>query len=1138
MKKKIISLITAISVIAVQFSFITGCFPVAHAETVGGSCGDNVSWTVDSEAKVLYIDGFGEMDDFNSLNPPWEEYDYFIDEVIISEGITQIGKFSFHGIYINKITLPSTIATIQPSALSYIGNFSELIVPENFKLREFEDFLTSSVTKTTWYKNLPEGPVYFGGLLCGYKGEIPGNYCLEIEDGTYAINKNAFLNKINLVDVIIPDSVVHMGLDAFKNTGWYNAQSDGPVYAGKILYEFRGDPQISDKTFTVAEGTVSIAPKAFANKPYITDMNLPASIKAIGEQAFYMMGSFETVNFAEGCKLEYIGEEAFGWSQQLRSFNIEGIDTFFPESIKYVGDDAFRLSYRIKEIINIPAGLRHFGENVFTAGAVVAYDVDENNEYYSNDEYNILYNKYKTVLIAAPVTFEIKEIILPETVEIISSYAFNKSGVYKVTLPDGIKDLGENTFKHSTIKEINLPYGITTLREFVFASNHIKELVIPSSVTTIEGNACQWSQLQKIVIPKETVNIVGNPFKKANSSSPTLTIYCYENSAAHNTALEYGIDYILLDEVTLNSIKNTIAKAADIDRTLYTEESLEILDNAVKAADIENPGIFQNQVDEWEAAINDAISKLEYKPADYSLVDNAVEKSQSIDRNLYDAESLAVLDDALNSVDRNLDIRNQSAVLEYAKRINEAIENLRYKAADYYAVHSAVKRADALDRSLYTIESLAKLDSALDSVIPDADITQQAVVTAYAKAINDAIDSLEYLPADYSKVISATEKANGIDRVLYSRATLAVLDQSISAVDYSLNITKQNTVNGFADKIYNAIDMLKYADVILRNEPNGVIVSATAKEIYPTTVLTVDKLDPSNYETADFAVGGYIKSVQYYDINLIRDSVKVQPDGTVFVKIKIPSGVKPEKCRVYHVTEDPVDPLVRFSSSLDGNYIVFETDHFSEFAVIEVETVLNGISITKEPAKLIYGINEKIDLSGIEVTAVLSDGSSVKVTGYDVSDVDTSSAGLKTVRIYCTSGEITKSASFEITVVSEEFSAGISVNGEYTKQYNKKVKWYKGYSSETVKLYCDASENYNVTWSSDNERVLVDSNGNITNKGFFIPRKAVITATVTDDDGNVLTTEKITLRFYKFSFQLSGIQSMFTAFRNNFILLF
>ena len=85
-----------------------------------------------------------------------------------------------------------------------------------------------------------------------------------------------------------------------------------------------------------------------------------------------------------------------------------------------------------------------------------------------------------------------------------------------------------------------------------------------------------------------------------------------------------------------------------------------------------------------------------------------------------------------------------------------------------------------------------------------------------------------------------------------------------------------------------------------------------------------------------------------------------------------------------------------------------------------------------------------------------------------------------------------------------------------------------------AKLDCNVAGNYKVEWSSDNSKVLVDSNGNVTNKGFFFARKATITVKVTDSAGNVLATDSIIVRFYKFSFQLSSVQSTIVQiFRKN-----
>ncbi len=159
----------------------------------------------------------------------------------------------------------------------------------------------------------------------------------------------------------------------------------------------------------------------------------------------------------------------------------------------------------------------------------------------------------------------------------------------------------------------------------------------------------------------------------------------------------------------------------------------------------------------------------------------------------------------------------------------------------------------------------------------------------------------------------------------------------------------------------------------------------------------------------------------------------------------------------------------------------------------------------------------------------MSNGTAEVITDYDVSSVDTSSVGTKTVTVYYTLNEITKSASFEITVSADKLDAEITLNGESINEYNKKVKWYKGYSSESLQLECSLtdSENYSIKWRSDNSKVLVDKNGKVTNKGFFFARRATITLTVTDRAGNVIASDSVTVRFYKFSFQFSDLQALF-----------
>ena len=105
--------------------------------------------------------------------------------------------------------------------------------------------------------------------------------------------------------------------------------------------------------------------------------------------------------------------------------------------------------------------------------------------------------------------------------------------------------------------------------------------------------------------------------------------------------------------------------------------------------------------------------------------------------------------------------------------------------------------------------SLAALDKALDGVHEGLDITHQDEVDAMAAAINEALDNLEYLPADYSAVDAARTSADKIDRTLYTADSLAVLDKALGDVREGLDISHQGEVDAMAAAINEAIDNLE-----------------------------------------------------------------------------------------------------------------------------------------------------------------------------------------------------------------------------------------------------------------------------------------------------------------------------------------
>ena len=177
------------------------------------------------------------------------------------------------------------------------------------------------------------------------------------------------------------------------------------------------------------------------------------------------------------------------------------------------------------------------------------------------------------------------------------------------------------------------------------------------------------------------------------------------------------------------------------DLSIYTEESVANL-NAAKEAVIRDLDITkQAEVDKMAEAIQNAIKALQLKKADYSKVDAALGNIPK-DLSVYTEESVANLNAAKDAVVRDLDITKQAEVDKMAEAIQNAIEALQLKKADYSKVDAALGNIPK-DLSIYTKESVAKLEEAKEAVVRDLDITKQAEVDKMAEAIQKAIDNLK-----------------------------------------------------------------------------------------------------------------------------------------------------------------------------------------------------------------------------------------------------------------------------------------------------------------------------------------------------------------------------------------------------------
>ena len=130
---------------------------------------------------------------------------------------------------------------------------------------------------------------------------------------------------------------------------------------------------------------------------------------------------------------------------------------------------------------------------------------------------------------------------------------------------------------------------------------------------------------------------------------------------------------------------------------------------------------------------------------------------------------------------------------------------MTYLPADYTKVDEAIAKANELNKDNY--KDFSAVETAVNAVVRDKNITEQSEVDAMVKAIEDAIAALQYKDADYTKVDAAIAKANALKKDDYK--DFSGVETAVKAVVRGKNITEQSEVDKMAKAIEDAIAALE-----------------------------------------------------------------------------------------------------------------------------------------------------------------------------------------------------------------------------------------------------------------------------------------------------------------------------------------
>jgi hypothetical protein len=362
-------------------------------------------------------------------------------------------------------------------------------------------------------------PDVLGGLtvtsIYGYGVFLEGLY-----DG-------AFYGNTSITSVTIPESITSIGVCAFwgcnaLTTINFNAKkctSLGVLRHGVFYNAFEG---YNISTINFGDSVETIPEYAFSGTG-VTEITIPESVTSIGNSAFEDCLSLKTVNFnAVNCS--YMGSElhsVFARCGSVKTLNIG-------DNVQTIPSNAFSGCFGVLSL-NIPDSVTYIGALAFAGITLTSLTIPENVVSIGwaafSGKIDVLNFNAKNCSTSGLSAFEatnIQQIIFGSSVQNIPAWAFyEQSQLKSVTIPANIENTGSYSF-----------YGCIAL----------ERVTVQNGLLSIEQSFSGCSGLKIIIIPESVTSIDDYTFDGCGQ----LTIYCFENSYAHNYALNNSIDFELI----------------------------------------------------------------------------------------------------------------------------------------------------------------------------------------------------------------------------------------------------------------------------------------------------------------------------------------------------------------------------------------------------------------------------------------------------------------------------------------------------------------------------------------------------------------------------------------------------------------
>lgn len=435
-----------------------------------------------------------------------------ITDVVIPEGVTYIGREAFAGCSaLVRVKIPTSVTQVGANL---------------FEGTPYDSTLTGEL-------------VYINSILYRCQSDA---VTVSIRQGTTVIAEEAFINRVNLAAIVVPDGVSYIGSNAFKNcsalsqieipksvrdivanafdgTKWYEDRKHEMIYINDLLYRVPAEiivqseqptgslrdkdaaelaksgvaTQIIPYTDVIVQGeTTTICTLAFANTP-VQKVQLPSTLTTIRYGAFQNCTALKQITLPKS--MTFIEGGAFQNCSALSSILV-------PQNVTYLGASAFSgctslTSATLPEAITrISSGLFENCSSLTTVQASSALT-------------SIGSRAFAETSALSSFTF-------PQKLTAVGAESFTGSGIVTANLPQSVTYLGAGAFADCTkLVYAQVPAAIQAIRERTFRNcTELKNVSIPEGIRYIGAAAFQNDvSLQTVDFAQSLLTICDNAFE-------------------------------------------------------------------------------------------------------------------------------------------------------------------------------------------------------------------------------------------------------------------------------------------------------------------------------------------------------------------------------------------------------------------------------------------------------------------------------------------------------------------------------------------------------------------------------------------------------------------------------------------------